>query len=86
MRCAVETNVTGVMVDFESFGKSRPPGFRGGPADLAAVYVGWLRRLGAALHQQGKTLAVCVSDYGMLGQYGAGFGDPAIDTVMTMAT
>ena len=86
VRCAVETNITGYMLDFESFGSARPPGFKGGPADLAAVYVRWLKKLGAALHAADKTLAVCISDYGVLGAYGAGYGDDAIDTVMTMAT
>eukprot|EP01052_Picozoa_sp_SAG31_P037885 SAG31_NODE_4965_length_2830_cov_2.789821_3_plen_485_part_00 len=86
VQCAIHTNITGYMVDFESFGAVRPPAFRGGAADLATIYTDWLRQLGRALHAAGKTLAVCVSDYGILGQYGAGYGASEIDTVMTMAT
>jgi hypothetical protein len=86
VRCAVQANITGYMADFESFGSARPPHFRGGAPELARVYTAWLQKLGTALHAAGKTLAVCISDYGVLGEYSAGYGDPAIDTVMTMAT
>eukprot|EP01047_Picozoa_sp_COSAG01_P010746 COSAG01_NODE_461_length_16698_cov_113.458160_8_plen_502_part_00 len=86
VRCAVQANITGYMVDFESFGSARPPHFRGGAPELALIYTAWLQKFGTALHAAGKTLAVCVSDYGVLGEYSAGYGNPAIDTVMTMAT
>lgn len=71
--CARATNITGYMLDFESYGAwARKLAPRKGAAELAAVYTSWLHELGAALHDAGKRLAVCVSDYGMLGEYGGG--------------
>ena len=86
VQCAVETNITGYLLDFESFGPVRPANFSGGARELAVIYTAWLHQLGTALHAVGKTLGVCVSDYGMLGEYRAGYGSSSIDTVMTMAT
>jgi len=85
--CARATNITGYMLDFESYGPwahTLAPGQ--GAAQLAATYTSWLHALGDALHAAGKTLAVCISDYGVLGEYAAGYADPRIDTLMTMAT
>ena len=86
VRCAIQTNITGYLVDFESFGPVRPENFTGGARELAVIYTTWLHQLGAALHAAGKTLGVCISDYGMLGEYSSGYGSSSIDTVMTMAT
>ena len=83
--CAIETNITGYMVDFESFAGATIPHGAGAPEE-AAIYTSWLKKLGAALHAAGKTLAVCSDDYGMMGEYASGFATPEIDTVMSMAT
>jgi hypothetical protein len=85
--CARATKITGYMLDFETYG---PWAHKLAPTKnataLASVYTAWLHELGAALHAAGKRLAVCISDYGVLGEYAAGYADDRIDTLMTMAT
>ena len=85
--CARATRITGVMANFESYG---PAAHKYAPVKtvfaLASLYTAWAQRLGQALHAANLTLALTISDYGILGEYDAGYASPHIDSLMSMAT
>ena len=79
VRCVVNTNITGLVFDVESF--HGDPGAR----PQAILYARWLSKLATAMHSAGKTVGVCISDWGML-QYYDLYAAAQLDSMMTMAT
>lgn len=79
VRCVVNTNLTGLIFDVEDF-HGDPNG-----RPHAELYAGWLGRLATAMHAAGKTVGVCVSDWGIL-QYYDLYAAAKLDSMMTMAT
>ena len=79
VKCVVNTNLTGLIFDVEDF-HGNPNG-----RQHAELYAGWLGRLAEAMHTRGKTVGVCVSDWGIL-QYYDLYAAANLDSMMTMAT
>jgi hypothetical protein len=75
----VSTNLTGLIFDVEDF-HGNPNG-----RQHATLYARWLGRLAEAMHSRGKTVGVCVSDWGIL-QYYDLYAAANLDSMMTMAT
>ena len=79
VKCVVSTNLSGLIFDVEDF-HGNPNG-----RQHAALYAAWLGRLAEAMHARGKTVGVCVSDWGIL-QYYDLYAAAKLDSMMTMAT
>jgi hypothetical protein len=79
VNCVVNTNLTGLIFDVEDF-HGDPNG-----RPHAALYSAWLGTLAKAMHTVGKTVGVCVSDWGILRYYDL-YAAAKLDSVMTMAT
>ena len=79
VKCVVSTNLSGLIFDVEDF-HGNPNG-----RQHAALYASWLGRLAEAMHARGKTVGVCVSDWGIL-QYYDLYAAAKLDSMMTMAT